>query len=375
MTNNLPIMRPWLPEFAELEPLLREIVGNGLITNGHYVEMFERRVADYLGVNHCVAVSSGTLGLVLAIRSLGLSGEVILPSFTFTATAHAIVWNGLTPVLVDNEPDTFNINPDLIENLITPNTSAIIAVHMFGNPANVDRLAAIARKHKLRLIYDAAHALGSRYRGHPVGGYGDVEVYSLSPTKIVTTGEGGLIVTNDDAFAERCRMARNQGVTPDYDCVLFGMNARMSEFHGIVGYKSMDLVDAAVEKKIELVAFYRPMLEELPGIRLQKLADATVRSTYKDFNIIVDAEKFGMHRDQLANALATRGIATKKYYSPPIHMQTVYRHLGEKFAGTLPVTEFVSANTLTLPLFPQMTRAEVERVCNAIADARHEANR
>ena len=368
--DKLPIMRPWLPDFAEMEPLFREVVDNGLITNGKYVAAFEERVAHYLGVKHCVAVSSGTLGLVLALRALDLEGEVILPSFTFTATAHAVEWNGLTPVLVDCDPLTFNIDVDQVESHITQNTAAIIAVHMFGNPADVDRLGALARKHNLRLMYDAAHALGSRYRGRALGGHGDVEVYSLSPTKIVTTGEGGLIVTNDVALAERCRLARNQGVDSEYDCHLLGLNARMSEFHGIVGLKSMDLVDAAVEKKIALVEYYRPMLEEFPGVRLQTLTDATVRSTYKDFNIVVEPEDFGMNRDALANALGERGIATKKYYSPPVHLQTAYRHLGEKFAGTLPVTEYVSANTLTLPLFPQMTHGEVERVCQAIADAR-----
>ncbi len=371
--TNLPIMRPWLPEFAELEPLFREVVESGLITNGKYVAAFEERVANYLGVKHCVAVSSGTLGLVLALRAMDLKGEVILPSFTFTATAHAVEWNGLTPILVDNDPYSFNIDVDQVEKHITPKTAAIIAVHMFGNPADVDRLGVLAREHNLRLMYDAAHALGSRYRGRTLGGYGDVEVYSLSPTKIVTTGEGGLIVTNEDALAERCRLARNQGVDAEYDCHLVGLNSRMSEFHGIVGLKSMDLVDAAVEKKIALVEYYRPMLEELPGVRLQKLADSTVRSTYKDFNIVIDAAKFGMNRDVLADALGERGITTKKYYSPPIHLQTVYRNLGEKFAGTLPVTEYVSANTLTLPLFPQMTHAEVDRVCQGIADSRRQA--
>lgn len=373
--NTLPIMRPWLPEFAELEPLFREIIASGLITNGKYVAAFEQRVADYLGVKHCVAVSSGTLGLVLAVRALDLRGEVIMPSFTFTATAHAAVWNGLTPVLVDIEPDTFNIDVAQVEKYISPNTSAIMAVHMFGNPADVERLGELARKRNLRLIYDAAHALGSRYRGKPVGGYGDVEVYSLSPTKIVTTGEGGLIATNDDALAERCRLARNQGVNADYDCLLFGLNARLSEFHGIVGLKSMDLIDAAVEKKMALVEYYRPMLEELPGVRLQKLRDHTVRATYKDFNVVVDAQQFGMSRDALADALEARGIATKKYYSPPVHLQTVYRDLGEKYAARLPVTGFISANVLTLPLFPQMTHAEVDRVCKAMADARREASR
>lgn len=373
MTDSLPIMRPWLPEFSELEPLFREIVESGLITNGKYVAAFEKRVADYLGVKHCIAVSSGTLGLVLAVRALDLRGPVIMPSFTFTATAHALKWNGIKPVLVDIDPDTFNIDANEIEKRITGDTSAIMAVHMFGNPVDVERLAELARKHNLRLIYDAAHALGSRYRGKTLGGYGDAEIYSLSPTKIVTTGEGGLIATNDDALAGRCRLARNQGVDADYDCTLFGLNSRMSEFHGIVGLKSMDLIDAAVEKKIALVEYYRPMLEELPGVRLQKLRDSTVRSTYKDFNIVVDAKQFGMNRDLLANALAARGIATKKYYSPPVHLQAVYRDLGEEFAESLRVTEYISANTLTLPLFPQMTHAEVERVCKAIADARREA--
>lgn len=372
MTNMLPIMRPWLPTFAEMESSFREIVESGLITNGKYVEQFERRVADYLGVKHCVAVSSGTLGLVLALRALDLQGEVILPSFTFTATAHAVVWNGLVPILVDIEPDTFNINVDQVEKLITSNTSAIIAVHMFGNPADVDRLAELAQKRNLRLIYDAAHALGSWYRGRTLGEYGDVQVYSLSPTKIVTTGEGGLIVTNNDILANRCRLARNQGVDTEYDCHLFGLNSRMSEFHGILGVKSMDLIDVAVAKKMALVEYYRPRLEEFPGVRLQKLADSTVRSTYKDFNIVIDADKFGMGRNALASVLGSRGIATKKYYSPPIHLQNVYRNLKEKFADTLPITEYLSANTLTLPLFPQMTYPEVESVCQAIAEAREQ---
>jgi dTDP-4-amino-4,6-dideoxygalactose transaminase len=373
--NTLPVNRPYLPASADLEPLFREIVENGLITNGKYVAAFERRTADYLGVKHCVAVSSGTLGLILAVRSLDLRGEVIMPSFTFTATAHAVVWNGLTPVLVDIEPDSFNVNVDLVERAITPKTSAIIGVHMFGNPADVDRLAELARAHNLRLIYDAAHGLGSRYRGRALGGYGDVEVFSLSPTKIVTTAEGGLIATNHDELAQRCRLARNQGVTDDYDCLLLGVNARMSEFHGILGLKGIDLIDTAVENKMALVAHYRPMLEAMPGVRLQTLRDETVRSTYKDFNIVIDAAAFGMGRDALADALAARDIATKKYYSPPIHLQTVYRGLCANGAVELPVTEYISANTLTLPLFPQMTRSEVDRVCHDIEKIRRGATR
>jgi dTDP-4-amino-4,6-dideoxygalactose transaminase len=368
--DKLPIMRPWLPEFDVVEPLFREVMESGLITNGKYVAAFEQRVAEYLGVKHCVAVSSCTLGLILSIRALGLQGEVILPSFTFTATAHALIWNGLTPVLADIESDTFNIDVDQVEQLISPKTSAIIGVHIFGNPANIDRLRAIAHKHNLRLIFDAAHALGTRFRGKPLGGCGDVDVYSLSPTKIVTSGEGGLIATNDSRLAENCQLARNYGVAADYDCTLYGLNARMSEFHGILGLKSMDLVDASVEKKMALVSYYRPMLEEMPGLHLQKLYDSTVRSTYKDFNIMVDASQFGIDRNALAKALEVRGITTKKYFSPPIHLQTVYQHLSEKYADTLPVTEYVSANTLTLPLFPQMKHAEVDRVCQAIADAR-----
>ena len=353
--------------------MYREVLDSGQITNGRYVRLFEERAAAYLGTKYCVAVSSGTLGLVLAIRALDLRGEVVLPSFTFTATAHAVAWNGLAPVLADIERRTFNLDVGAVERAITGRTSAIIAVHMFGNPADVERLDELARAAGVRLIYDAAHALGSRFRGQPLGAYGDVQVYSLSPTKIVTTGEGGLIATNDDALAERCRLARNQGINSDYDCLLLGLNARMSEFHGILGLKSLELVDAAVDKKLELVAYYRPRLQSLPGISLQELHDATVRSTYKDFNIVVDSTQFGMTRDALATALADLGIATKKYYSPPIHLQTVYGDLGRRFAGQLPVTEYISANTLTLPLFPQMTFSEVDRVCHAIQEAHRKA--
>ncbi len=367
--DTIPIMRPWLPSFETLAPMLREVVENGLITNGKYVRLFEERVAAYLGVRNCVAVSSGTLALTIAMGMLELTGEVIMPSFTFTATAHAAIWNKLDVVLVDIDPETFNINPDLIEKLISPRTSALVAVHMFGNPCDVDRLAEIANKHKLRLIYDSAHALGSHYRAKPLAGFGNVEIFSLSPTKIVTSAEGGLIATNDDALAERCRLARNQGVHADYDCSLLGTNARMSELHGILGLGSMDIIDAAVEKKNVLVGYYRKQLEAHPGIRLQRLLDSTVRSTYKDFNIIIDANIFGMNRDGVAQVLAARGIATKKYYSPPVHRQSFYRTRTQCYDVALPVTDFVSSNTLTLPLFPEMTFAEVDRVCQAVAAA------
>lgn len=360
----IPIMKPTLPQFSKLEERYREIFENGWITNGKYVDEFEKKCAEYLGAEEAVALSSGTLALLAAVKCLNLKGQVILPSFTWCATAHALVWNGAEPVFVDIDPNTFNISPETIERAITSETSAIMAVHMFGNPCEGEILQALADKYGLKLIYDGAHALGSRYANDKMGGWGSCTTYSLSPSKIITTGEGGIVATNDSTLAERMRLFRNQGVV-DYDASFIGTNARMTEMQAILGIEMMSMVDELVEKKNRLLDLYVPELHKIPGISLQSIREGSV-SSYKDFNILVDKKAFGGDRDYLSDFLAKIEITTKKYYSPPVHRQKAYQYLFDQYDKTLPVTNWISDNTLTLPLYPDMSIESVNAVLSGI---------
>src|SRR5262249_44982509 len=219
----VPIVRPTLPRFEDLSEELAEIVGSGMVTRGQQLRKFEAAAAEHLRVKHAVAVSSCTSGLMLAYQALGLTGEIVAPSFTFMATVSAAVWAGLRPVLVDVDRQTANIDPAAAERAITPETSAIGAVPNFGNPADIRRLEEIAKRRGIKLIFDAAHGFGAQYQGVPVGPQGDAQVYSLSPTKLVVAGEGGIVATNSDAVAEKVRCGREYGMGAGYDSLFAGI--------------------------------------------------------------------------------------------------------------------------------------------------------
>lgn len=348
----IPIMKPTLPPLSKLEERYREIFENGWITNGKYVGEFEKICAKYLGSDEAVVLSSGTMALLAAVKCLELKGQVILPSFTWCATAHALLWNDIEPVFVDIDSQTFNIDPVALEKAITSETTAIMAVHMFGNPCNDETLRAIADKYGLELIYDGAHALGSKYANDHMGGWGSCTTYSLSPSKIITTGEGGIVTTNDTGLADKIRLFRNQGVE-DYNASFLGVNARMTEMQAILGIEMMSMVDELVAKKHRLLDYYVPELNKIPGVSLQLIRKDSV-SSYKDFNIMVDPKLFGGDRNYLSNFLGQLDITTKKYYSPPIHRQKTYAKFFNRYDQNLPVSNWVADNTLTLPLYPDM---------------------
>src|SRR5262245_42126865 len=277
----VPIVRPTLPRIDELSDELAEIVGSGMVTRGQQLRKFEAAAAEHLRVKHAVAVSSCTSGLMLSYQALGLAGEIIAPSFTFMATVSAAVWAGLVPVLVEVDRKTANIDPAAAERAITPKTSAIVAVHNFGNPADIARLEAIAKKRGLKLVFDAAHGFGAQYQGVPVGGQGDAQVYSLSPTKLVVAGEGGIVATNSDAVAARVRYGREYGMGAGYDSLFAGINARMSEFHACLGRHSLAKLEENARRRQEIVGVFRRELGKLPGIEFQEV-QAGNRCSYKD---------------------------------------------------------------------------------------------
>ena len=275
-----------------------------------------------------------------------------------------MVWNGLTPVFADIDPRTFNIDPHDVERKITDKTSAIIAVHIFGNPCDVKRLEVIAKKHNLKLIFDSAHALGSKYNGIAVGGFGDVECFSLSGTKVITSAEGGIATSNNESFMDRVHLGRNYGAGSDYNCLHIGLNGKMSELHAALAIESLSLMPKLVQSRNELAALYRKRLSEIPGIRFQDVSLDHV-STYKDFAIIIDAKAFGMGREDLIVHLNNEGIFPKRYFYPPLHSMSVYQAIDCR-ADNLENTVKIADNIICLPIYSHMGMDTVEKICYAI---------
>jgi dTDP-4-amino-4,6-dideoxygalactose transaminase len=359
----LPIV---LPEGLPGEEFLAQvgaIVASGHITNASRVGKLEQGVAEFLGVPYCLAVSSCTSGLLLTLRALALRGEVILPSFTFHATAHSIVWNGLRPVFADCDPETFCLSPKSVTQRLSPNTAAILAVHMHGNPVAVEELQAIADARGVPLILDAAHAFGSRRNGRPLGGFGVAEVFSLSPTKLLVAAEGGIVATRDESLARAIRAGRNYGDSGSYDPECFGLNARMSELHAALALAGLEGITHRIERRNEIRERYQQHLAAIPGLRFQQIR-AEDLSTCKDFSVLVDAERFGASRDWLCDALRRENIDVRRYFWPPVHRQKLYRELWD--GQPLPCTDFVSESVVSLPIYSRLSDSQVDRVCDAI---------
>ncbi|MFD8492683.1 DegT/DnrJ/EryC1/StrS family aminotransferase [Amycolatopsis sp. NPDC059657] len=359
----IPLIRPTLQVDDELFAELREILECGLLTNSSRVAAFEDRAAEFLGVAHVVALSSCTTGLMLVLRSLGISGEVVLPSFTFMASGHAALWNGLTPVFAEIDVDTANLDPAAAEAVLTARTGAVLATHVFGAPADADALEKVTRRAGIPLVFDAAHGFGAVYPdGRKVGCRGLAEVFSLSPTKTLVSGEGGLVATNDDALAAELRVAREYGNPGTYDSLFAGLNGRMTEWNALLGRRNLERLPGWLDARRAAAARYLARLSEIPGLRFQRIPAGAV-STYKDFAFRVRADEFGTSRDALVRALREENIPTRRYFDPPLHGQTAYR----AFATTpLPRTELVSAQAITLPLYSHMAPSQVDTICAAI---------
>ena len=363
-SKPVPITEPTIPPIERLKKRYTQVLKSKMITNAKYVREFETRIAAYLGVKYAIVVSSCTSGLMLIMKSLGLKGEVILPSFTFHATAHAVIWNGLKPVFVDCDPETYNIDPREVAKAITPATAAILAVHIFGNPPDIDALSKIAKQHNLKLIFDSAHGFGTKYKGRQVGTFGNAESFSLSPTKILTAGEGGIVTTKEKDVAEKVRIGRNYGDPGTYNCEFSGLNARMSEFNALLGIESLKMLEKNVARRNIIVELYKKLLFGIPGIIFQKIKERN-RSSYKDFSILIDEEKFGLTRDKLHEALMAENINVKKYFYPPVHRQKTFS-LFKSSQPRLEKTDKISNNCLSLPLYSHMPINITKKICSII---------
>ena len=403
---RVPFVRPALPAFERVRGAYEEILRGGQLTKGRYVESLEHALAKRLGVRHCVAVSSCTVGLMLVYRALDRSagscrsrrsgaegcavaameslsrfgmvrsggrsepvGEVIIPSFTFLAAPAAIVWNNLRPVFVDVEQSSTNVSPQAVAAAITPRTVAIAACHNFGNPCDVPALEALATEHGLPLVIDAAHGFGASMHGRPVGKGGTAQVFSLSPTKLLVAGEGGIVATDCDCLAHFVRLGREYGNDGSYDTLFPGVNGRMPELSAATALAGLEILDDVAAARRRIAAFYRAELSYLPGIGFAEQARGA-ESSHKDFSITIDAARFGMSRDALRRVLADRGIETRAYYNPPCHRQTAFEHFYDR-GRPLPVTELLSARSLSLPIGSHVDETVAAEVCETIANAKH----
>src|SRR5215213_10184890 len=340
------------PNIGGSERLLERISGTldrgWLTNNGPNVQEFERELSKLLGVEHCIATCNATVALEITIKATGLTGEVIVPSWTFIATAHALQWQGITPVFCDVDPVTHNLDPRRVEEMLTPRTTGIMGVHLWGRPCDIDALAYIARRHNIRLIFDAAHAFDCSYKGRMIGGFGDAEVFSFHATKYVNTFEGGAIATNDSELAARIRLMKNFGFEGYDEVSHIGTNGKMNEISAAMGLTSLESLEEFVNVNCRNYQQYREELDGLPGVRLLPY-DETEMSNYQYVVLEIDAPATGLSRDELVQVLWAENVHARRYFYPGCHRMEPYRSYYPHAGLLLPETEALCQRTLLLP--------------------------
>lgn len=335
-----------------------------LSNNGPLVQELEKKVAQHHKVKHCIAMCNGTIALEIAIRALDLNGEIILPSYTFIATAHALHWQGITPVFADIDPVTHCLDPESVKKLITPKTTGIIGVHLWGRAAPVDELQKIADKHKLKLMFDAAHAFGCSYKGQMIGNFGEAEVLSFHATKLLNTFEGGAVLTNNDELAEKIRLMRNFGFG-EVDSVIYpGTNGKMTEIAAAMGLVNLDNIDNVIERNGENYRAYQQGLAGLPGISVCAFDEAE-KSNFQYVVLEVSGD-CSVSRDALVNALHAENILARKYFWPGCHNMQPYKELFPHAGLLLPNTQKIAGEIIVLPTGTSMSRSLIQLVCKVL---------
>lgn len=364
--EKLHVGRPNIGDRSRFLERVNTILDNCWLTNnGPYVQEFERKLAQRLGVRHCIAVCNGTVGLEIAVRAAGLTGEVIVPSFTFIATAHALQWQGITPVFCDIDPRTHNIDPKRIERLITRRTSGLIGVHLWGRSCDVESLTRIADEHGLTLMFDAAHALGCSYQGRMIGGFGRAEIFSFHATKFFNTSEGGAVATNDDALAATVRLMTNFGFAGYDNVVSIGTNGKMSEISAALGLTSLEQFERVVDVNRSNYESYQDELAGLAGIHLMPY-DSHEACNYQYVVLEVDSELAGIDRDQLQHILWAENVLARRYFYPGCHRMEPYRSSNIQNDFVLNETERLSERVLALPTGMSVKRQDIADVCAII---------
>jgi dTDP-4-amino-4,6-dideoxygalactose transaminase len=355
------VTRPSLPALEDFIPSLREIWESKILTNGGpFHEKFEQQLCEYLGVKQIALFTNATIGLVTALQALRITGEVITTPYSFVATAHSLLWNGIKPVFVDIDPHTLNLDPSKIEAAITPQTTAILPVHVYGHPCDIDGIQAIADTYGLKVIYDAAHAFGVQCHCGSVLQHGDLSVLSFHATKVFTTFEGGAIVCPDEKSRQRINYLKNFGFADEVTVVAPGINGKMSEFNAALGLLQLKGIDGALAERQIIDERYRAGLADVAGIRCLQSA-GEIRSNYAYFPILVQPD-YPLARDALYQKLRDQGIYVRRYFYPLISDFPMYRGLPSAAHSNLPVAKKMAAQILCLPIYPGLPHDQVDRV-------------
>lgn len=346
---------------------VNEILDSKWLTNsGPKVNEFERKLEEYIGVKHAIAITNGTVALELLIRAADITGEVIIPSFTFVACAHAYQWQEIKPVFCDIDPNTHNIDPAEIERHITPNTTAIMGVHLWGRPCDIEALEEIAKKHNLKLLFDASHAFACSHKGKMIGNFGIGEVFSFHATKFFNTLEGGAIVTNDDELAAKIRLMKNFGFQ-GYDNVTYiGTNGKMNELSAAMGLTSFDSIDTFIAKNKENYGLYKSGFDKIEGINLIDYNE-TEKNNYQYIACEIDEAQFGMSRTELINLLIKENILARKYFYPGIHRMEPYRSLYPYSSVFLENTERLADRIISFPTGTAVDSDSIKRITNLVS--------
>jgi len=362
----LHVGRPNVPDRERALARIAGVLDRRWLTNdGPCVRELEQRLRDFLGVGHCVLTCNGTVALEIAARAVGLSGEVIVPSLTFVATAHALAWQGITPVFCDVDRRTHTLDVRQVETLVTPRTTGIVGVHLWGRACDVEGLEEVARRHGLVLLFDAAHAFGCSHRGRMIGSFGRAEIMSFHATKFFNTVEGGALVTDDGTLAARARLLRNFGFD-DYDSVTtLGTNGKMNEVCAALGLVSLESLDDVLAANRRNYERYRHGLAGVPGLELVAY-DPRERSNYQYVVVDVDPVRAGIDRDRLVRVLWAENVRARRYFYPGCHAMEPYRSRMPWAWRTLPETEGLAARLLTLPTGTAIDDAAVDRICELL---------
>lgn len=370
----LHVGRPNLGNREHLYAMIDDMLDRRWLTNnGPFVQRFEAEVARLLGVRHCIAMCNGTVALEITTRALGLKGEVIMPSFTFVATAHSLQWQEITPIFCDIDPLTHTIDPARVEELITPRTTGIVGVHLWGRPCAVEPLTEIARRRGLQLMFDASHAFGCSHNGVMVGNFGSAEVFSFHATKFINCLEGGAVVTNDDALAQKIRLMKNFGFS-GYDNVIYiGTNGKMNELSAAMGLTNLEEMDEFIAINRRNHACYAAGLADLPGVRLLE-GDASEHCNEQYVVAEINEREFPLTRDELLAVLHAENVLARRYFWPGCHRMEPYRSYFPHTHLMLPRTEEVASRVLVLPTGSAVGPEEIQAICSIFHAAQNQAD-
>jgi len=363
--KQIYVTQPFLPPLEEFQPYLEQIWKNKWLTNnGPFHQELEKKLADYLGVKHIALFANGTLALVTALQALRITGEVITTPFSFVATAHSLLWNGIKPVFVDVDPETCNLDPEKVEAAITPHTTAIMPVHVYGKPCGVEEIQKIADIYGLKVIYDAAHAFGVKYKGESLLKHGDLSVLSFHATKVFNTFEGGAIICPDAKMKARIDDLKNFGFHDEVTVVAPGINAKMNELQAAFGLLQLKHIDKAMDRRREIDDLYRKELSSVSGIFCPPLPKDTIYN-YAYFPILIEKE-YPLSRDELNDKLRQHGVFPRRYFYPLISEFPMYRGLPSAAKSNLPVASKLADQVLCLPIYPALKSEDQQRIIEVI---------